>query len=102
MDRTQLKAVIQEPGQISVITDFCEIPRELISSFDRTVTTAELKKHGLYLLYDNRVLLPRNIVAGGREMCGTVVIVARCKGVIEDMSVSQIQQARSWLLRHSV
>ncbi|MBQ9461173.1 MAG: hypothetical protein IJU51_04565 [Clostridia bacterium] len=102
MDTTKIKAVIQEPGEISVITDFCEIPRELVSDFDRTFTTGELEKHGLYLLYDNRVLLPRNIVAGEREMCGTVVIVAMENGVPEDMSVSQIQQARSWLLRHRV
>lgn len=102
MDTAKIKAVIQEPGKISMVIDYDEIPDRLKKRMNKKVKTEELQKHGLYLLYDSRVIMPNNVVSGGRMICGTAVVVAMENGRTVDMSVSQIQQARSWLLKHSV
>lgn len=104
----KIKCVLQKPGEISEILYIDNTIEELSKRVDGQPATLGLG-NGLIVIYnkfgkDKCTLgkLKKNLLLDdGLTISGTVLITALDKNYTE-MNIRQIQQARTWLLQHTI
>lgn len=104
----KIKCVLQKPGKISEILYIDNTIEELSKRVDGQPATLGLG-NGLIVIYnkfgkDKCTLgkLKKNLLLdNGLVISGTVLITALDKNNTE-MNIRQIQQARTWLLQHTI
>ena len=107
-NQAKIKCVLQKPGKISEILDIDKTIEELSKRVDGQPATLGLG-NGLIVIYnkfrkDKCTLgkLKKNLLLDdGLVISGTVLITALDKNNTE-MNIRQIQQARTWLLQHTI
>ena len=104
----KIKCVLQKPGEISEILHIDNTIEELSKRVDGQPATLGLG-NGLIMIYnrfgENKLTLgnlKNNLsLDDGLVISGTVLITALDKNNTE-MNIRQIQQARTWLLQHTI
>ena len=107
-NQAKIKCVLQKPGKISEILYIDNTIEELSKRVDGQPATLGLG-NGLIVIYnkfgkDKCTLgkLKKNLLLDdGLVISGTVLITALDKNNTE-MNIRQIQQARTWLLQHTI
>lgn len=107
-NQAKIKCVLQKPGKISEILYIDNTIEELSKCVDGQPATLGLG-NGLIVIYnkfgkDKCTLgkLKKNLlIDDGLTISGTVLITALDKNNTE-MNIRQIQQARTWLLQHTI
>lgn len=107
-NQAKIKCVLQKPGKISEILYIDNTIEELSKRVDGQPATLGLG-NGLIVIYnkfgkDKCTLgkLKKNLLLDdGLTISGTVLITALDKNYTE-MNIRQIQQARTWLLQHTI
>ena len=107
-NQAKIKCVLQKPGKISEILYIDNTIEELSKRVDGQSATLGLG-NGLIVIYnkfgkDKCTLgkLKKNLLLDdGLVISGTVLITALDKNNTE-MNIRQIQQARTWLLQHTI
>lgn len=107
-NQAKIKCVLQKPGKISEILYIDNTIEELSKRVDGQPATLGLR-NGLIVIYnkfgkDKCTLgkLKKNLLLDdGLVISGTVLITALDKNNTE-MNIRQIQQARTWLLQHTI
>lgn len=99
---TKIKAVIQNPGEISKLTSI----DGTIEAFNREVGGASarvaLGVGKLFLVMNNYGGVKPNLMTDFGVIQGPVIVVAMDNGLYVSMTVEEVQAARSWLLKHSM
>ena len=99
---TKIKAVIQNPGEISTISRI----DDTIEAFNRVVGGASarvaLGVGKLFLVINNYGGANPNLTTDYGIIQGPVIVVAMDNGLYVSMTVEEIQAARAWLLLHSL
>lgn len=104
----KIKCVLQKPGEISEILHIDNTIEELSKRVDGQPATLGLG-NGLIMIYnrfgENKLTLGKlknNLsLDDGLVISGTVLITALDKNST-DMTIQQVQQARTWLLKHTI
>lgn len=104
----KIKCVLQKPGEISEILHIDNTIEELSKRVDGQPATLGLG-NGLIMIYnrfgENKLTLgnlKNNLsLDDGLVISGTVLITALDKNST-DMTIQQVQQARTWLLKHTI
>lgn len=99
----KIKCVIQRPGQLSEIINvednFFYI-RDLLGGVPEYIKISDLNLSLIFI--SNNHFLPYNIYYPDKDIiCGTVIIMKEVNDTAISMTISEIQDARSWLLNHT-
>lgn len=102
----KIKVLLQQPREISRITDLSVLPPTLKRKLSEMLAKRKMydvKVSSELILWDmNAVGEPVNVVSCGMVYRGTIAVVAVQGYTPVSLTPQQIQRMRGWLLRYSV